>query len=70
MTGPVESASAAPEGSVVVTFSEEEALALAAALDGNKSPGNLGSAIGKVSTAAMSIVYGSSSRVKRAEAGR
>ena len=56
-------AAAAPV--VAVEFSEEELLALAAALDGNGSPGNLGSAIAKVREAAMSVVYGSSSRANR-----
>ncbi|MBF4549692.1 hypothetical protein [Pseudoclavibacter sp. VKM Ac-2888] len=44
---------------VLVTFEEDELLALAAALDGNRAPGMLGAGIDKVSRAALDVIHGS-----------
>lgn len=61
MSGPVavENTAPTPQSSVAVSFSEDELLALAAALDGNRAPGMLGAAIDKVSRAALDVIHAS-----------
>ncbi|MBB2956811.1 hypothetical protein [Pseudoclavibacter helvolus] len=46
-----------PEGSAAVVLTEDELLALAAALDGSGAPGVLGAAIDKVSRGALDTLH-------------